>query len=135
MLFLLFWVGWLFECKYRAPLFAVIGGAHVCVCVSFCFSSIYQGQRYEGFMQTMRSALLAPNFTEYGFGLARCPDDLLAALQAGIHDGLPTASYESNVEVILGNRSKFIRRPDLTQRVLQELRHYAGTCMCTCVFS
>lgn len=77
-------------------------------------------------MQSMRSALVAPNFTEYGFGLAKCPDDLLAALQLGIHDGLPTAGYEEEVPVINGNRIKFIRRPDLTRRVLKELQHYAG---------
>ena len=78
-------------------------------------------------MQVLRSGVMAPNFTEFGFGLARCPDDLLAALQEGIRDGLPTARYEHDLEVINGNRCKFIHRPDLTRRVLQELRHYAGT--------
>jgi hypothetical protein len=66
-----------------------------------------------------------PNFTEHGFGLARCPDGLLAALQKGIRDGYPTARYESEVEVINGNRPLFVDRPDLTERVLHELRHYA----------
>lgn len=81
-------------------------------------------------MQTLRAAFLAPNFTEYGFGLARCPDDLLAALQDGIHQGLPTARFEKDIEVINGNKCKFVSRPDLTRRVLQELKHYAGTCVC-----
>lgn len=68
-----------------------------------------------------------PNFTEHGFGLARCPDELLAALQQGIRDGYATARYETEVEVINGNRALFVDRPDLTQRVLQELRNYAET--------
>ena len=78
-------------------------------------------------MQTLRSAFLAPNFTEHGFGLARCPEDLLAALKDGIHNGLETAHYEGEVEPILGPRCKFIHRQDLTRRVLEELKHYAGT--------
>jgi hypothetical protein len=45
------------------------------------------GERYEGYIQTVHAAYLVPNFTEHGFGLARCPDDLLAALQKGIRDG------------------------------------------------
>jgi hypothetical protein len=31
-------------------------------------------QRYEGFYQTIHAALLVPNFTEYGFGLVKCPE-------------------------------------------------------------
>lgn len=46
------------------------------------------GDRYEGYMQTISAALIAPNFTEHGFGLARCPDDLIQALRKGIRDGL-----------------------------------------------
>lgn len=87
----------------------------------------FQDQRYEGYMQTIRSAALAPNFTEYGFGLARCPDDLLGALQDGIRQGLPHARYEADVPVINGNRCKFIHRSDLTRRVLEELHDYAET--------
>jgi len=86
-----------------------------------------RGERYEGFIQTIRSALLVPNFTETGFGLARCPDELLGALQQGIKEGLPDASYEYKVNIIDGPRAKFVNRPDLTQRVLQELKHYAET--------
>ena len=40
------------------------------------------------FQQTVKSAFVVPNFTEHGFGLARCPQDLLTALQKGIRDGL-----------------------------------------------
>jgi hypothetical protein len=69
---------------------------------------------------------MIPNQTAHGFGLARCPEELLAALQKGIKDGLPTAPSEGNVDAINGpNQPLFINRRDLTQRVLQELRPYA----------
>jgi hypothetical protein len=83
-------------------------------------------KRYEGYYQTIHSALLTPNFTEYGFGLAKCPDDLLADLQQAIHDGLPTADYEEEDAVIEGSEKPwFIHRPDLTDRVLTEMQSYA----------
>jgi hypothetical protein len=84
--------------------------------------------RYEGFMQTVYPAFLAPNFTEHGFGLARCPLELLSALQDGIIQGLPTATLENRIAVIDGpNQPLFVNRPDLTRRVLSELQHYAET--------
>jgi hypothetical protein len=84
------------------------------------------GERYNGYMQTVNSAFVVPNFTQYGFGLARCPDDLLHALQKGIRDGLPTAGVETSTEVIdAPEKPLFIDRPDLTARVLSELRNYA----------
>jgi hypothetical protein len=83
------------------------------------------GQRYEGFIQTLHSALLVPNFTEYGFGLARCPDDLIEALRQGIRDGLPNARLEPRTEVIDAPKQPlFIDRPDLTRRVLSELQSF-----------
>ena len=84
-----------------------------------------RGERYEGFIQTIHSAFLVPNFTEHGFGLARCPDDLITALRQGIKDGLPNVRPESKVPVIEGPIPWFIDRPDLTDRVLHELRGYA----------
>jgi hypothetical protein len=86
-------------------------------------------RRYEGYIQTIHTSFLVPNFTEHGFGLARCPDELLGALQKGIRDGLAAgASHEPGTDVIDGpHRPLFVSRPDLTDRVLQELRHYAET--------
>jgi hypothetical protein len=81
--------------------------------------------RYEGYYQVVHAATLAPNFTEYGFGLAKCPDDLLHALQQGIHDGLPNAGYEEESDAINApNLPWFITRPDLTERVQRELHSY-----------
>jgi hypothetical protein len=74
--------------------------------------------RYEAYVQTINAAVLAPNFTEFGFGLARAPDDLMEALRKGIHDGLEAGpELERQVEVIKGDPAWFIERPDLTQRV------------------
>jgi hypothetical protein len=81
--------------------------------------------RYEAYYQVMHSAGIVSNFTEYGFGLAKCPDDLLEALQKGIHDGLETATLENMAGTIDGpNPPLYVDRPDLTQRVLHELHSY-----------
>jgi len=86
-------------------------------------------QRYEGFVQTMNMALVAPNFTEYGFGLARAPDDLMVALRQGVRDGLAKGPRtEVDIDVIeTPLPSWFIDRPDLTKRVLDELQLYPET--------
>jgi hypothetical protein len=74
--------------------------------------------RYEGFAQTLSAALVQPNYTEFGFGLARAPDDLMEALRQGIQDGLAAGPREEHaLPAITGNRPWFIDRPDLTQRV------------------
>lgn len=84
------------------------------------------GQRYEGYMQAVHAAYLVPNFTEHGFGLVRCPDELTEVLQKGIRDGFSTAGYENSVEIIdAPEQPLFIDRPDLTNRVLEELKDYA----------
>jgi hypothetical protein len=85
------------------------------------------GDRYEGYLQTVHSALLAPNFTELGFGLARAPEGLMADLRRGIRDGIEAGpGEEGTVDVIGGpHRPWFIEREDLTQRVLTELQPYA----------
>ena len=75
-------------------------------------------------MQSVNSALVADNFTQYGFGLARAPDNLMAALRKGIRKGVEQGPrLEPDVEVIEGGlRPWFIDRPDLTKRVLKELQ-------------
>jgi hypothetical protein len=88
------------------------------------------GRRYEAYIQTIHSAFLVPNFTEHGFGLARCPDELLGALQQGIRDALAAgeATLEPRDDIIPGpHQPLFVSRPDLNERVLKELRHYAET--------
>jgi hypothetical protein len=84
--------------------------------------------KWEGYIRTIHAATLVPNFTQHGFGLARCPDELLAALQTGIRDGLSTAHEEEITDAIVGPQPPLIvSRNDLTERVLHELKHYAET--------
>lgn len=81
-----------------------------------------------GYLQIMTSAYLVPNFTEHGFGLARCPSELLQVLQQGIRDGLDTAGEEPPIYTIEAPQPPLlIQREDLTQRVLDELQHYPET--------
>ena len=83
------------------------------------------GDRYEGYLQVVHAALLAPNFTELGFGLARAPEPLMKALRKGIREGVATAREEGTIDVIGGpHRPWFVDRPDLTKRVLDELQPY-----------
>ena len=70
-------------------------------------------------------AIVAPNFTEFGFGLARAPEGLMKDLKQAVHDGLPDAVEETKIDVISGQRPKFIKRPELTRRVLLEMLPYA----------
>jgi len=75
-------------------------------------------RRYEGYMQTVTPAMLAPNFTEYGFGLVKGPANLNEALREGVRGGFERgeARLENEIEVIEGPRCLFIDRPDLTKR-------------------
>jgi len=83
-------------------------------------------ERYEGYVQTINSAFMVPNFTEHGFGLARAPADLMVDLRQAIHDGLPTAGYEGHTnEIDAPLQCLFIENPELTERVLHELQPYA----------
>jgi hypothetical protein len=86
--------------------------------------------RYEGYMQTVTTGLVVPNFTEFGFGLVRGPEDLSQALREGILGGLERgeARLEHEVQVIEGPRCLFIDRPDLTQRVRYSLKNFIQLC-------
>ena len=44
--------------------------------------------KYNGYMSTVHSALLAPNFTEYGWAITKAPPDLVQALLDNLMQGL-----------------------------------------------
>jgi hypothetical protein len=81
--------------------------------------------RKEAYLQFVNNAFLVPNFTEHGFGLARAPEELTAALKQGIRDGIPTATLEKVLDSNFGPQSLFVDRSDLTYRVLHEMQPYA----------
>ena len=85
------------------------------------------GGRYEGYYQVVHVAAVVPNFTEYGFALARAPDSLTNDLQQAIRTGLPTADVEPMDGGVINAPQPpwLVQRPDLTQRVLHELHPYA----------
>lgn len=47
-----------------------------------------EGSKYNGYMSTVHSALIAPNFTEYGWALTRGPHDLVEILLARLITGI-----------------------------------------------
>jgi hypothetical protein len=75
-------------------------------------------QKFDGWIQTMSSALTVPNHTEFGWGLTQAPASLTEDLRQAIFDGLPEARSEGTVDVIDAPQPPlFIDRWDLTQRV------------------
>lgn len=75
-------------------------------------------QKWDGFIQTMSAALTTPNFTEYGWGLTHAPAALTEELREAIHQGLPTARLEGDIDVIdAALQPLFIDRRDLTRKV------------------
>jgi len=79
--------------------------------------------KWDGWIQTCNSAVTAPNFTEFGWGLTQAPDLLTFDIRQAIYKGLPNARSEGNIQVIAGPQEPlFIDRPDLNIRALKELQ-------------
>lgn len=73
-------------------------------------------QKWDGIIQTLKSSLMN-NYTEYGWGLTRAPEELTDDIRSAIYQGLPNARLEGDINVIDGPEPWFIDRPDLTKRV------------------
>lgn len=52
----------------------------------------------------------------------KAPESLTDELRSAIFEGLPNARLEGKIEVIDGPMPYFIDRPDLTQKVLTEVK-------------
>ena len=83
--------------------------------------------RYNGFMSVMSQSLVAPNFTENGWGLTRAPTELVDLLKQNLHEGLDKATEEYAIEVIRGasedwQRPLFIKQRTLNKVILEELQ-------------
>jgi hypothetical protein len=83
--------------------------------------------RYNGFVSIMTQALVAPNFTENGWGLTRAPHDIVDMLKKNLYDGLDKATEEYEMDVIEGasedwQRPVFIKQRTLNKLILDELK-------------
>lgn len=80
--------------------------------------------KWNGFVEASRSSITTPNFTETGWGLTRAPQELVDTMREAIRSGLEKGDQklERAIEVIEGPQAWFISRPDLTRRVLNELK-------------
>eukprot|EP00539_Tryblionella_compressa_P010447 CAMPEP_0178795572 /NCGR_PEP_ID=MMETSP0745-20121128/10191_1 /TAXON_ID=913974 /ORGANISM="Nitzschia punctata, Strain CCMP561" /LENGTH=403 /DNA_ID=CAMNT_0020453961 /DNA_START=5 /DNA_END=1216 /DNA_ORIENTATION=+ len=84
-----------------------------------------RADRFEGYAQTLSASVVQPNYTEWGFGLARAPESLMEDLRGGIREGVEQGPrLEKYINAITEPRPWFIDRPDLTKRVLNELHDY-----------
>jgi hypothetical protein len=80
-------------------------------------------KKYDAWMHVMAAAIVAPNFTEHGWGLTRAPAALVEELKESLHKGLPTAGTEGKILPIeVEKPSWFIRQPELNAKVLRELK-------------
>jgi len=82
-------------------------------------------QRYNGFMVTVYSSLIAPNFTENGWGLTRAPQELVNELRSNLHSGLGSSQLEPETEdlIIQGALPPLmLRQQDLNDKAMHALR-------------
>uniref|UniRef100_A0A7S4MID0 Fe2OG dioxygenase domain-containing protein n=2 Tax=Odontella aurita TaxID=265563 RepID=A0A7S4MID0_9STRA len=66
------------------------------------------GDRYDGWLQTLTSGFISPNFTEFGWGLTRAPPGIVEELKQRLHDGLPTAGDEVRTSAIQGELKPYL---------------------------
>ena len=84
--------------------------------------------KYNGYMSAVHSALISPNFTEYGWGLTRAPPDLTDALLQNLMRGIesettPTEHYDIDIgDSFPLEMPLMIHDFDLNNRALQELK-------------
>jgi hypothetical protein len=77
-------------------------------------------------MQSVTSAYVMQNYTAEGWGLTRAPQELVDTIRAAVRGAYQAGNYtlETFVDVIDGQQPIFINRPDLTKRILKELKPF-----------
>lgn len=85
------------------------------------------GDKYNGYMSAVYSALVAPNFTENGWGLTRAPqglvDKYVENLDKLVAKGIENLPTETMTECIEGkDRPVFVDQGRLNSRALRELK-------------
>ena len=80
-------------------------------------------QKWIGWHQTLVSAHILPNFTEFGWGLTQAPQALTDELRTEIYAELPYSQVEQYVKVVNSSLpSMFIERNDLATKASRELQ-------------
>lgn len=82
---------------------------------------------YNGWVATVHSALIAPNFTEYGWAVTRAPQGLIDELDSSLHRGLSTPHLieeEGVGTTCIDSPQRPLYHPidDLERRAVMELR-------------
>ena len=76
--------------------------------------------KWDGWIQTITTAVTMPNFTEFGWGLTQAPSELTHQIKSEIHEALEAGDVrsEGHIDVIAGPLDPwFIDRPELTKLV------------------
>jgi hypothetical protein len=81
-------------------------------------------KRYEGYMQSVYSALISKNFTEYGWGVTRAPQAVIDKLKKRLNDGMKNDKYdfEHETDVIeTESRPLFFRDQVMNREIVEEM--------------
>jgi len=80
--------------------------------------------RYNGWLVAINSALITPNFTTYGWGITRAPEDIVRELKDKLYAGLKTDMREEHrINVIETEKNNwFIPLGGLTDKILRALQ-------------
>ena len=89
-----------------------------------------QGQqkmdKYDAWVVTLESALVVPNFTQYGWAVTKAPADLTREIQEALRDGFSAARLEGDDPAIVGDHpaSWVDLPPELVGKALHSLLPY-----------
>ena len=83
-------------------------------------------EKYDAFVVAMESALVVPNFTQYGWAVTKAPIDLTQEIQEYLRDNFSLAHPEGDDRAIVGDYPTVMvdLPPDLTHKALQRLLPY-----------
>lgn len=86
----------------------------------------HQGTKYDAWVAAMHSALVVPNFTQYGWAVTKAPMDLTREIQETLRDRFQLAHLEGDDSAIVGEYpALFLDMPELANRALHSLLPYS----------
>ena len=86
--------------------------------------------RWQGYISAITQAVVAPNFTENGWGLTRAPKEIVDLLWKSLHDNMANAIVEHDPTLAIEGakvkqnyeRPLFIEQSELNAMVLENLK-------------